>query len=369
VAGDTVELKILSGGATSGNFRVNAVIDTDTFTVVAQTAASATGTLNISLGTNYIATDAVMHPNGKWLYVSSTYDCSNGDPYCWGGDLISQYSIDWFSGKLTFLASVRTSTDTVQASPVKMVINPAGTKLVHQDDQLDGVRLWTIDATTGNLTQVGNSGSSTTHQHGLAFSTDGAYVYHGDTVFAVTSTIARITTGSNASSETLLVNGKVYSVSAGDKLSVFSLTTPTSLTLTASIDTSTTTHARDIAVSKNGSLILTAGYGGLKSYSFNGTTLTAAVSASPTQVIDGGGSVWPGGSASVRVYRGVSLNDAGNVAIAAYFTTNQPGAAQGGLPPSGYVVLSFGSDGALKLLSDQNVAQYARVAKFLKNPG
>ena len=45
-------------------------------------------------------------------------------------------------------------------------------------------------------------------------------------------------------------------------------------------------------------------------------------------VIDGGGSVWPGDSASVRMYRGVSLNDAGDMAIAAYFTTNKPGAAR-----------------------------------------
>ena len=169
---DVVDLKFTTGGLADLSSQVSKVVDADTIEVPLSVAAFPTfaatlaapptvtvsGTAELSVGTNYSSFDAVMHPSGKWLYVASAYECWNGNHYCWGGDVITTLRIDWQRGKLTPIAAIRTQSGSDWAMPVKMAFNPAGTRMVHQDDDDDGLVLWNVDASTGALTRVAYSG-------------------------------------------------------------------------------------------------------------------------------------------------------------------------------------------------------------------
>lgn len=367
-AGDGVHLAFQSGGAVDADLNVgNPVIDADNFTCTAASALTTSGVVLVTFGNNYTIFGMAMHPSGRWLFVASTYECFNGNPYCWGSDLISRFAIDWSSGALTFEKSFRTADDgTNDASPVALAFSADGTRLVHQDDDLDGLRLWDVDVNTGELTLVAASAPNTTGNHGIALTADTSRAYHGTSVFAIgASTIDRTVSGSTGSS-TQIVNGTLFSLIGGGNstLRAYSLTDPD---LPAQIAQSPATPhaARDFAVAPNGSTIVTAGFHGLKSYTFDGTSIVPAVGAGSTEYTDGG-VAFPGPSV-VRVYRTMSLNAAGDRCAAAYFT-NGASNAIGGTPPSGFILLSVAADGSLTFGVDFPTATYSRVARFYSNP-
>ena len=155
VVDDTVILDYTSGTAVDDDTLIDTVPDADTFTVVADAPATTSGNVNVTVGGNYAIFGMAMHPNGKWLYVTSIFDCFQGEPYCWAGDMISRFAINWGSGTLTWEASYRTSDDassvTDGPSPVTLVFSADGTRLFHQDDDLDGLRMWDVDPTDGSL--------------------------------------------------------------------------------------------------------------------------------------------------------------------------------------------------------------------------
>jgi hypothetical protein len=187
--GDTVTLDYTSGASADDNVEIGTVPDANTFTVVADAPISTAGTVTVVVGTNYTVFGIAMHPNGRWLYVTTSYDCYEGNPYCWGGDLISRFSIDWGSGDLTFEESFRSTApgdpDTSAPEPVTLVFSADGTRLFHQDDDLDGLRMWDVDPSDGALTLLASSAPNTTGQHGIAVSGDASRVYHGSRVFTV----------------------------------------------------------------------------------------------------------------------------------------------------------------------------------------
>lgn len=364
--GDDVRLTFSSGGAVDGDFTIS-VVDPDTFTAAAAAALTTSGVVDVTFGHNYTIFGMAMHPTGRWLYAASTYECFSGNPYCWGSDLISRFAIDWSSGALTFEKSFRTADDaTNSASPVALAFSADGTRLVHQDDDLDGLRLWDVDVNTGELTLVAASAPGTTGNHGIALTADAARGYHGTSVFTIgASTIDRTVSGSTGSS-TQIVNGTLFTLIGGGNstLRAYALTDPD---LPAQVAQSAITphQARDFAVAPNGSTIVTSGFHGLKSYTFDGTSIVPAVGAGSTEYTDGG-VAFPG-PFIVRVYRTMSLNAAGDQCAAAYFTTGASNAI-GGTPPSGFILLSVAADGSLTFGADFPTANYARVARFYSNP-
>jgi hypothetical protein len=113
-------------------------------------------------------------------------------------------------------------------------------------------------------------------------------------------------------------------------------------------------------------VILTSGNGGIKSYTFDGTALAAAAPATGSGELqrDGTGTL----ESTSIMYRSVNLNQAGNMAVASYFAVPDSSSARRGGPPSGYVFTQVGADGGLTHIGTSATAQYARAAKFIKQP-
>ncbi|HEX5136410.1 MAG TPA: hypothetical protein VFY93_05530 [Planctomycetota bacterium] len=371
-SGDTVALDYTSGGAVDDDVEIDTVIDADTFTVLADAPLATNGDVNVTVGGNYTIFGFAMHPSGQWLYVTSQYDCYNGEPYCWGGDLISRFAINWGNGTLTFEESYRTSDDPAvdvsEPSPVTLVFSADGLHLFHQDDDLDGLRMWDCDPVTGALTLVANSGADTTGQHGIAVADDGSRVYHGTTVFTVgVASLTEIPGGASGEANQILA-GTMFAIIGGGntaQLQAYSLVDPDlPVLLAASLDTPN--RARDFALAQGGALIVASGFGGLKSYTYDGANIVPAVGVGSTELSDGG-LPFPVGNVLARVYRTISINAAEDLVAAAYFT-NDPDAGTGGVPPSGFILANVAADGSLTLAGDFPSASYARVARFYQKP-
>ncbi|MHC4930904.1 MAG: hypothetical protein ACYTGV_01760 [Planctomycetota bacterium] len=368
--GDVVTLLYTSGAAVDGEFVVDLVPDADTFSVIADAPLNTSGNVQVVIGADYTIFGMAMHPNGRWLYVTSTY-AYDSRRYQWGSDLISRFAINWDTGNLTFEKSFRTAEDlpTEDSAPVTLVFSADGTRLVHQDDELDGLRMWDVDVLTGDITLIANSGRGTTGQHGIVWSADGSRVYHGTSVFTVGANSLTRTTSGDAGESNQIVNGTMFAIMDGSRgpIRAYSLADPD---LPAEIATSPDTphHARDLAVLDGGALIVSSGFGGVKSYDYNGATIVPSVGAGDTEFRDGG-MPWPPsgpGEDLLRIYRTISANAAENLVAAAYFT-NHPDAGIGGFP-SGFVLLEVAADGSLTLLGDYTGGNYARVARFYQKP-
>jgi hypothetical protein len=371
---DTVQLHFTSGTAVDATLKIASVVDANTFTVTAASSATTSGNVQVTVGGNYTIFSIAMHPSGKWVYTTSTYDCTNGNPFCWGSGLISRFAVNWSTGALTFEESTITGT-TDDSAPITLSFSPDGTLLFNVDSDPDGLQMWNVNSTDGTLTLAASSANSVINNHGLSVSSDGTRVYNGNNVFSFTSSsITRINTGSG-SEYNVIIGTTLYSTdkrgpSTTWEIKTFSLSNPDVPSVITSVSTHTLNQAREIAVSSDGTRIVSAGWGGLKSYDYNGTSITPAVGAGNTEYIDGGGS-WPayiGGwpSVTTKMFRSVSLNDAGNMIAAAYFTIEP--AWQMGLPPSGVMLLNLAADGSLSLAHDYSDATYVRVAKFYKRP-
>jgi hypothetical protein len=243
-----------------------------------------------------------------------------------------------------------------RAVPVKMAINAAGTRMVHQDDDLDGLVLWSIDPATGALVWL--SEASGTRNHGVAFSADGQYVYNGTTLFTISgNTIARTMRGTNGNAGQIF-GDTLFFIVPNNGLYAASLAAPASPTLITNL---ASPADRDL-FTRNGSLLLASGFGGIKSYTFGTGVFAAAAGAAELQR-DGSANL---GDTGV-MYRSVHLNQTGNIAVASYFKTPQSSIPRGG-KPSGYLFATVAADGQLARITDSATAQYARSAKFIKQP-
>jgi hypothetical protein len=371
-ANNIVQLHFTSGTAVDAAIKIASVVDANTFTVTAASAATTSGDVQVTVGGNYTIFSIAMHPNGRWVYTTSTYDCAKGDPFCWGSGLISRFAVNWYTGALTFEESTVTGV-TTNSAPVTANFSPDGTLLFNQDDDLDGLQMWNVNATDGTLTLAASSANDVTFMHGVCVSSDGTRVYNGNNVFSFTSSsITRIYAGSGGESN-VIIGSTLYSADYASiwEIRTFSLSNPDVPSVIATASTNTLNQAREIAVSSDGKRIVSAGWGGIKSYDYNGTSITPAVGAGDTQYIDGGGLSWPtysSGNPSVttKMFRSVNLNNAGNMIATAYFTMEHSRLM--GLPPSGVMLFNLAADGSLSLANDYSDATYARVAKFFTRP-
>lgn len=366
---DQVDLAFTSGTGTNTAQKITAVTN-DTFTLTHSVSATTSGNVTASFGTNYSIFDLAMHPSGKWLYVASFYDCGWGRPYCWGGDVIHRFAINWTTGALTHEAAVHAPANDKYDAPVTLAFSPDGTRMYNQDDNWDGLRMWNVDTATGALTYVAQSQENVSGAHGVVVSTNGSRVYHGNSVYTPTATtFLRTTAGANYDNSHSIIGNNLFGVGVDGEwsLRVYSLANPDAPSLITSASTKLTNQARSIALNATGSRIVASGWGGLKSWSFDGAAFTPVALAAGE--LRDGGSPWPTGGTR-RMYRTISMNSAGNLLASAYFTnyTNTPSGAYKSGPPSGYILASLAADGSLALVSDTTNMTYARVARFFKKP-
>lgn len=370
--GYSVQLTFTSGTATDMTGTVT-YVDANTFTVTAASSATTSGNVTITVGSTYSIFGIAMHPSGKWVYVTSTYSCSGIGPFCWGAGLISRFAVNWNTGALTFEKTVRTLDASTNDSPVGLGVSPDGKYLYNEDESLVGIKMWGVNTTTGDLTYLAESAVGTTFMHGVGVSADGTLVYNGDNVFTVDTATPAITLGLAGSdgggNSNVIIGSNMYTTylsgsSSGNTINIYSLTTPAAPTSIATVDTDAQ-QAREVAVSSDGKQVISAGWCGLRSYAFDGSSTIALATVASNEYVDCGGT-WA--TSGVReMYRNVSLNQAGNMIATAYFT-HDPAIGQGAVPPSGYKTLSLQSDGSLALLHDYPTAYYSQIAAFYHKP-
>lgn len=366
----TVDLQVQTGGGTSVNAKAT-VIDANSFTVTTSSPATATGTISVGIGTNWATFDTVMHPSGKWLYTTSGYDCSNRISYCWNGDVITQFDIDWAAGALTYKSSVRSRPADVTAvsTPVKAIFNAAGDRMAVQDDALDGIVLWSVDATTGALAVVAQSAGNTTMELGIAYSADDRYVYNGKNVFEVGNSPVSITSLSggreSGGNSTTIVGTTLFELHQSQGIRAFSLAAPTAPVGIKSQFPGF--NATAMTVNAAGSLMVLSGWGGLKTYIYTTDPfpdISYAIPATGSAELQADGTATLGSGYTV-MYPSVNLNSAGTMVIASYYTNT---GAQGSNPPSGFLLANVGTTGALARVGNVSDAKYARTARFIKRP-
>ncbi len=251
--------------------------------------------------------------------------------------------------------------------------SPDGALLFVQDDELDGVDMWGVDDATGDLTLLASTAGGDAFLHGLAVSTDGT-PYNGDSVFSVDTTpgaeaLTLVTEGAGSNS-CFIVNDVLYSATqdGGWGLNAYSLTDPDAPAEITNESTTSTNSAREIVVTSDGGLVVTAGFSGLKVYTFDGAVFAPAVGAGSTEFIDGF-DAWPGNTDGVQtLFRSLTANAAGDVLAAAYFTHDDNSNTLGGQTPSGVMLFTLAADGGIAQVANYDGATYARVARFFQKP-
>ncbi|MEJ7929398.1 beta-propeller fold lactonase family protein [Ramlibacter sp. AN1015] len=363
--GDSVELKATTGGAADVGTLVAAVLDADTFTLERNTTATAdaAGDAQLGIGSNHMAYDAVMHPSGKWLYVSSGYECWNGPPFCWGGETIATYRIDWHRGKLTLLNVIRTGEVLAPAAPTRMAVNAAGTQLAHLDHAIGYVVLWNVDPATGTLSRVANSQPYRAYGNSLVFSPDGRTLHHGIDVLDVKSLGDPRSPFEGAVGGADIVGNVLFFTDSTDAIHAVSIATPSGMP--ATLASNRTRPGRRGVSTRDGRVLVTSGSGGIKTYRFDGATLAAAIPSIGSGELQYDGSSTLGGEETI--YRSAHLNAGGDLAVASYYTATN-GTGRPGGPPSGFLFATVGADGRLVRISNASSAQHARAARFIKQP-
>lgn len=366
-----VKLDFTSGAGADTATEVVAVLDADTFTVDAAAAAETSGAVTVAVGANYAIFGMAMHPSGRWMYTTSTYECWSGDPLCWGNGLISRFAIDWQGGAPIYEESL--VSDRPWAAPVSLAFSSDGALLFGQDDDLDGLYMYGVDAATGDLTVLAWSADNSARLHGLAVSSDGTHVYNGARVFTYDATpgaevLTRVAGTSEGSNSCLIQGDTMYTASnaAGTwTLKTYSLADPDVPAQVAAI--ATPNEAREIVVSSDGGLVVASGFAGLKSFTYAGGAFAEAVGLGDTEYIDGY-ETWPTWNDVRKMFRSLTMSSGENLVAAAYFTNDPNSSSLGGQAPSGVMLFSLAADGSIAKLADWNQGTYSRAARFYRRP-
>lgn len=367
--GSSIALDFTSGDGVDTSNYVSAVTDSDNFTVSVSNSVTTDGGITVTYMENFSQFFAVMHPNGNWIYTTSTYSCFSGSPMCWGNGLISRFAINWSTGALTYEESFYAKVDALSSgdnAPTGLAFSSDGSLLFVHDDDLDGLTMWSVDS-AGDITFQAASGSGDAYLHGLSVNAAATHVYNGDNVFTVDTiapSLIRTTSGSNDGCNSSILSGD-HLYCADDHTSDWgvrvydAVTDPENL---VEIDNfqSAEVEVRELALTSNG--FVTSGFCGLRSYTFDGATIAPAANDGSNEYVGCDGAFLTSGKR--EMYRTLSINSAGDTVATAYFT-NDP---NDGAPPSGFKLISIDSNGSLLLAADYPNSFFSRIAKFIQKP-
>lgn len=158
------------------------------------------------------------HPTENWLYVTSMNDC-NGNDACWGNARIDRFSFtassithedivfEYLFGTGPACADVDWAIvgQTGACAPTATAFSSDGLRLYVNEDHLDGVNIFGVDAVTGFLTFL-SEGASTFLQ-GIAVSPDDSHLYNGGHVIEVTGDVATdLLPGTKGNATTVVTN-------------------------------------------------------------------------------------------------------------------------------------------------------------------
>lgn len=177
----------------------------------------------------------IAHPTEPWLYTASLVQGS------WGDARIDRFVVEGdditYDGAAFVYAAdlpgiLCTSNDgnapiVGDCAPIGMVFSPDAQTLYVDDDSLDGVQVFSVDA-AGDLTFVAEG--ATTQAHGLTIDPTGAHLYNGTWVIDVTGAVPTVVTngeGGNSTSIVDLGSGPgLITTTWTDDVAVYDLTDP-----------------------------------------------------------------------------------------------------------------------------------------------
>ncbi len=291
--------------------------------------------------------NAVFHPTLPLVYVGSSNECSGSPDWCWGNARIDTFQV--IGDVITHVGAFVEDASQLEmtcaqedwgfdgqvgaCTPGGMVFSSDGTRLYVDDDQLDGIHVFAVDA-GGVLTFLGEGGSTVIH--GLAIDPTDTYLYNGERVIDVTGDLPTDLTPVQArggnSTALVAVTGSpgLLTTIFTDTIGVFDLADPL---VPASVDELPLgpNQARDLDFLPSLERIVAVGRNGVHAVSFAAGALSLDDTYVPPEVTN-------------TEYRSVMLAQGGTRAIAGWFTTDTPE------QPGGVDLLSVAADGTLARL-------------------
>ncbi len=311
---------------------------------------------------------AIQQAGQQRIYVGSANDCSNGDDWCWGNGRIDRFTFTKtgiaYDGLAYEMNDAAFQADGIscaegdevatgytgqegECAPGGLAFSPDGTRFYVDDDELDGVEIFSVDAGTGDLSFISEGGD--TSVHGLGAHPNGTYLYNATNIYDITGDMVvqlADTSGGNdtevvLAADSVATTDLLVTTSNTDGLAIYDLTDPVSPVEIDTIDFMSDYPVRAQAHNADYSRFVVVGKDEVRTVSFDGTTLTLedeviAVVVDPIQNRD------------VAV-----TGDDGELAVVVYF-----GGGDGDPVEAGGAVL-YGINAADGALTELDTASYA----------
>lgn len=325
---------------------------------VTATGYAETGVASIPAATGVAGDDIygmVVHPNKKWVYVSSSLSYSTGNPR------IDRFSLDWTTGALTYVDGYDLSVPTAGPScatggsictPVGLGVTADGTRLIVEENTNDTFLTFAI-AADGSLSFVNEAASGITSDHGVGINAAGTYLYHGSAAYGRSGDT--ITALGNAgqygnASKVLNIGGteKLYTTLDMDQIGILSLADPANPSVIAALNPDPANAGSPVVFmdeTQDGSRIVSVGDNSISIVDFDGAALTVRSQLAPT----GRG-------------RGAAISADGSLAVATFLTGSRTS-------QSGYATLySVAADGTLAQVGSITTSGVPRAVVFATRP-
>ncbi|MDZ7790820.1 MAG: hypothetical protein U5L08_10090 [Xanthomonadales bacterium] len=336
---------------------LNLVEVTDTGMTIVDSASIPTGDLLVI----HQIFSVKQHPTNGLIYASSANPCYSGNVGCWGNGRVDKFELvnnqlSWV-GAAYIMDDAAFQADGISCAqgdetstgypgqegfcqPTNMVFSDDGSRLYIDDDELDGIEIFSVDPATGDLSFI-SEGASTSY-HGLAY--QGDRLYNGASVISVAgdtpSLVAAIEEG-NATE--ILQDGTLVSTIYNQRLTAYDLADPDAPAVVDDLALGGG-GALDTARTDDASLFVVSGREVLTSVGWDGATFTQ---------LDQAATPAPGGGSS-RANRGVALVEQGGnlLAIVAHFQAEDD--ADYGTNPTGAELWSVDpTTGAFSLVDSE----------------
>lgn len=326
--------------------------------------------LPAGLDANHTIFSVTRHPTQPWLYVTSFLN------YDWGNARIDRFvihderlvhagrvfkyddqSLATSNGQPTACAGTDDGSGNYgSCAPVAGSFSADGRRFYVQEDSDDVLQIFEVNLATGGLTLIWEGENPSLH--GIARHPVQNYLYNGSTVFDVTGDVASSIFSGADGNDTTIVNTAagellVSTVGTGG-VGVYSLANPAQPALVDEV-TLSQYQLRAVAVNSNATRLITAGRNNVRSFSFDGSSLTGLDTLDKS-----------GGSFTYE-NRKLALTGDGKFALVAWFKSNvTSGRPDGGLPEGGFTLYGIADDGTLSELEEVTTAARARVVERIR---
>jgi DNA-binding beta-propeller fold protein YncE len=312
----------------------------------------------------------ILQPGTQRIYAASSNDCSEGDHWCWGNGRIDRFTFtqtaityDGIAYNMNHAAFLEdgiscaegTEEDTGylgqegSCQPNGMAFSSDGTRLYVDDDELDDVEIFSVNATTGNLSFIAEGPGGGTFANGLAAHPTEPYVYNGTRVTDVTDDVVTLVAANQGGNATFVVPGtpnRLVTTTGTTGVGVFDLTDPEAPAEISALSYSSN-QVRHVTANAGLQRLVIVGQNTVRLLSFDGMALTF-VDDHTTEGI------------YARQNRGVSLfGDSDQFAIVAFFRGGDGSSIQ----PGGAVLYELDSEDAEGPLVQKHILEMAGPAR------